>query len=298
MSTITTRSGKGSPLTNNEVDANFTNLNNDKSETTHTHTGVYEPVITKNTGFNKNLGTTAGTVAEGDHTHTEYAATTHNHDTTYVNVTGDTMTGALTATDFIGPLDGPVRFKAQNDEGSAITAGQVVYIKGISGNTPTVGLADASNSSKMPAFGLVYANANNNAAVEIVTFGTLGDIKTDYSGWSLGDTLYVSTTAGTLTNSAPAGESNLIQNIGKIQRVHGSAGSIKVGGAGRTNATPNLNDGNVFIGNASNQSVARALQIADVTNLQTELNNKADTTHTHTEYDPAGTGVAMAIALG
>ena len=32
MSTITTRAGKGSPLTNNEVDANFTNLNADKAE--------------------------------------------------------------------------------------------------------------------------------------------------------------------------------------------------------------------------------------------------------------------------
>ena len=32
MSTITTRSGKGSPLTNSEVDSNFTNLNTDKAE--------------------------------------------------------------------------------------------------------------------------------------------------------------------------------------------------------------------------------------------------------------------------
>jgi hypothetical protein len=32
MSTIITRSGKGSPLTHNEVDANFTNLNSDKAE--------------------------------------------------------------------------------------------------------------------------------------------------------------------------------------------------------------------------------------------------------------------------
>jgi len=32
MATIVTRSGKGSPLTNNEVDANFTNLNTDKAE--------------------------------------------------------------------------------------------------------------------------------------------------------------------------------------------------------------------------------------------------------------------------
>ena len=33
MATIVTRSGKGSPLTNTEVDANFTNLNSDKIET-------------------------------------------------------------------------------------------------------------------------------------------------------------------------------------------------------------------------------------------------------------------------
>ena len=33
MSTIVTRAGKGSPLTNNEMDANLTNLNTDKIET-------------------------------------------------------------------------------------------------------------------------------------------------------------------------------------------------------------------------------------------------------------------------
>lgn len=34
MSTIVTRAGKGSPLTNNEVDSNFTNLNTDKVQVT------------------------------------------------------------------------------------------------------------------------------------------------------------------------------------------------------------------------------------------------------------------------
>jgi hypothetical protein len=32
MATIVTRAGKGSPLTNNEIDANFTNLNTDKPD--------------------------------------------------------------------------------------------------------------------------------------------------------------------------------------------------------------------------------------------------------------------------
>lgn len=39
MSTITTRSGKGSPLTNAEVDTNFTNLNTDKVEVTGAPSG-------------------------------------------------------------------------------------------------------------------------------------------------------------------------------------------------------------------------------------------------------------------
>ena len=44
MATITLRSAKGSPLTNNEVDANFTNLNSDKYES----------------GSNVTLGTVSG----------------------------------------------------------------------------------------------------------------------------------------------------------------------------------------------------------------------------------------------
>lgn len=38
MSTIVTRAGKGSPLTNNEVDANFVNLNTDKIQVVGTPT--------------------------------------------------------------------------------------------------------------------------------------------------------------------------------------------------------------------------------------------------------------------
>ena len=38
MSTIVTRAGKGTPLTNNEIDSNFTNLNTDKIQVTGTPT--------------------------------------------------------------------------------------------------------------------------------------------------------------------------------------------------------------------------------------------------------------------
>jgi len=189
-------------------------------------------------------------------------------------LTGATFTGDVTSTDFIGPLNGPVQFTAKNTSGGTITKGQAIAISGISGNTPTVTLADADDASSMPAFGLAATTAADNNNLEIVTFGSLKGIQTDYAGWALGDTLYISTTAGALTNTPPAGEGSLIQNIGSVERLHSSNGTIKVGGAGRSNATPNLDDGNVFIGNASNQSSARALVVADTTDLQAALDGK------------------------
>ena len=186
----------------------------------------------------------------------------------------------VTGGDIIGDFRGPVIFKAQASE--ALSKGDVVYISGVSGQTPTVGKANASSSSTMPAFGLVQATTSSGNSCTVVTFGTFIEYDTSTPGWSLGDTLYVSTTAGSLTNTPPTGESSLIQNIGKVQRVDSTDGRIKVGGAGRTNATPNLNDGNIFIGNSSNQAVTSS--------LTTEVTNAGFAT-----VDDA---TALAIALG
>lgn len=148
-----------------------------------------------------------------------------------------------------------VVFDAQ--AGEALSKGDVIYISGISGNTPVVSKADADDSAKMPAFGLASADASINTSVQIVTFGTLENF--DTSGFSVGDTVYVSTTAGALTATKPTGESGLIQNMGHIVRSHASTGAIKIAGSGRTAATPNLDQDKIFLGNASNQSVSTAL---------------------------------------
>ncbi len=251
--------------------------------------GAMTGAITTTSTFDGRYVSVDGTKLDGIEALADVTDTTNVTAAGAAMLTGATFTGAVTATDFIGPLNGPIRFTAKNTSGGTLTVGQVVYISGVSGNTPTVGLADANDSAKMPAYGLVAIQTVANDPVEIITFGALTGVKTDYAGWALGDTLYVSTTAGTLTNVAPSGESSLIQNLGRIRRLHQSAGSITVGGAGRTNATPNLNDGNVFIGNASNQSVPRALVVADTTGLQTALDLKANqaTTYTKIETDTA-----------
>ena len=182
--------------------------------------------------------------------------------------TSDNVTfNIITATEeFIGDIDGAVRFTAKTDE--ALSKGDVVYVSGVSGNTTTVGKAKADDASKMPAFGMAIEDANANNNLQIVTFGNLTSI--DTSNESVGEILYVSTTAGEYTTTAPSGESSQIQNIGKVLRSHAVNGSIKVGGAGRSNATPNLDNGKIFIGNGSNQAVTSTLDtsiVVENTNL-------------------------------
>ena len=184
-----------------------------------------------------------------------------------VATTDDVTFNLVTATnEFVGDICGAVRFSARASE--ALSKGDIVYVSGVSGDVALVRKAKADDTSKMPAFGLAVADANENAEVQVATFGTLEGL--DTSGVSEGQTLYVSTTAGAYTTTAPTGESSQIQNIGKVIRSHASAGSIKVGGAGRSNATPNLDDGKIFIGNASNQSSTATLDtsiVVENTNL-------------------------------
>ncbi len=187
-----------------------------------------------------------------------------------VATTADVTFNTVTATDeFIGHLDGSVRFTGKNRSGVTIEPGQVVYISGLSGNTPEVELAKSNSASTMPAFGISIQTIADNNNGQFATFGSQRSL--DISDWgesgitfAEGDILYVSATeAGRLTNVPPAGETNQIQNIGKLERATPSSNTtIKVGGAGRSNDTPNLDDGNIFIGNASNQAVTNSLDTA------------------------------------
>lgn len=58
-------------------------------------TGIYEPVFSKNTAFNKDFGTAAGTVAEGDHIHDDrYYTETELQSSGSSNVHWDNITNA------------------------------------------------------------------------------------------------------------------------------------------------------------------------------------------------------------
>jgi len=172
--------------------------------------------------------------------------------------------------------------------GEDLSKGDVVYISGLSGNTPVVSKADADDSSKMPAYGVASTDASLNNSVSIITSGALENF--DTSAFSQGNILYVNTTAGTFTQSPPTGESSKIQNIAFVVRSHASTGAIKVDGAGRSAATPNLNQDKIFLGNSSNQSVSTALSSIGLSKFN---NDSGFTTNTgDVEGVTAGTGLS------
>ena len=128
--------------------------------------------------------------------------------------------------------------RVKNVEGAPISAGQVVYAAGATGNeTVNVGLADASDPAKMPAIGIALENLATNAQGLAVSFGLVNSIAADFNE---GDTLYVSNaTPGEVSNVQPHGLTDLIQNIGVLVKGHASQGVAQVTGVGRANDIPN-----------------------------------------------------------
>jgi hypothetical protein len=109
----------------------------------------------------------------------------------------------------------------------------------------------------MPAFGLASSDAAQGASVQIVTFGSIQNLNLSSlfpdETFVEGDPVFVQTgsggVSGSLTTTRPTGSNNLLQNIGQVVRNGGGGDNqIKVGGAGRSNATPNLDKGYLFVG--------------------------------------------------
>ena len=196
---------------------------------------------------------TAGTQAVG--------VTVDGTDVSYCAPTGGTLTAST--------LEGPVLFNARNSEATTINKGDVVCITGHSGNTTEVGLADATDPSKMPAFGLAYETKESNQPIKIVTLGDLTEVDTD--AFNVGDTLYVNDTPGGLSNTPPLGETTLIQNVGHVVRRSATVGRIKVVGAGRANDTPHLGTDKLFVGDANNEAITKAMSTINLSEFNNDL---------------------------
>lgn len=166
--------------------------------------------------------------------------------------------------------DANINLTCKNKTGGTLTQGTPVYISGRSGTEIEVGISDADDAATMPAIGIVSEDANNNAETLVVTHGKFLGLKTNYTAgstnapdtaWAVGDELYVGT-AGTLVNKKPAGAGAALQKIAIVVRVHQDSGEVYMIGAGRSNATPNLDNRTIFIGDNTNCTTTLTLSAA------------------------------------
>ena len=287
MADITTRAGKGSPLENDEVDANFTNLNDDKLEATD---------LSVSTGAASGGGSLSYSAGEftfvpadlssaivdlSSFTTTDLAEGTNLY---YTDERVDDRVNALIVpglgitTDYddtAGTLtidSDTIEELCKNGTGSTILKGTPVYQTGTAGNVMVISPADASSAATMPAVGVLSQDLAAAAEGSLILMGRISGV--DTSAFSEGDVIYVASGGG-YTNVRPTGQSILVQNLGRVTKVHASNGGGVIMGAGRSNDVPNLTDGNIFIGNASGTYDKRAIVAADISDLTataTELN--------------------------
>jgi len=91
--------------------------------------------------------------------------------------------------------------RVRNSTGTNMPKGTVVYINGVSGNTPTIARAKAdSDSTSAFTIGMTAEDINDGSTGWVTTYGVLSGI--NLSSYTAGDTLYLSgATAGLFTNT-------------------------------------------------------------------------------------------------
>ena len=124
----------------------------------------------------------------------------------------------------------------KNATGTTIAKGTPVYVTGISGDKPTIEAADASDSAKMPAIGVLNEDIAADTEGEMLIMGKISGV--DTSSFNQGDTIYVAAGGG-YTNVKPTDTTHKIQNLGFVTKVHATQGGGIVYGSGRSNDVPN-----------------------------------------------------------
>lgn len=194
MSTITLRLVKGAPLTNQEVDDNFANLNNDKYE-------AGDSASLQDLTLSGMSGPIAWNATDGA-----------------LDIPLNSDVTLQTGQEFV--------FYAKATE--AISNGDIVMFAGAQGGHLLIAKADMSATGFDPTW--VVGVATQDFAINEYGYTTsLGKVRgLDTSALSEGDILYVDpTTAGAYTTTKPSSPNHIIQ-IAAVVRSHGTQGAIQV----------------------------------------------------------------------
>ena len=266
MTTIVTRAGKGSPLTNSEVDTNFTNLNGAKIETL---TSTDSSVTITGTGDSRNLSVpvnpsaVSGPASATDNALVRFDGTTgkliQNSTAATIDDSGnadflsqkadffDVDTAATTAaavgrlrwdaakgTAVLGEVGGNLEIAVgqtldayvTNAEAVTITKGQAVYLFSATGNRASVKLAFNTSDAT--------SAKTFGVAAENITAGATGLVRCvgvldglNLGSYTAGDTLYLGATAGTLTATKPYAPNHHVY-VGLVERANNGNGQLYV----------------------------------------------------------------------
>lgn len=130
------------------------------------------------------------------------------------------------ATDFTLNIGQETVFRARNQSGVTLYSGNVVYITGATGNSPTIARARADNLATAQAVGVVTTLIPNNGFGYVTLNGVIHDV--DTSGFSAGSPIYLSpTTAGEFVATRPNHPNYEVQ-IGFITRSNPSNGHFAI----------------------------------------------------------------------
>jgi hypothetical protein len=149
---------------------------------------------------------------------------------------------------------GTVVINGKKASAGTIAKGKPVYLVGFDNDLHTVEEANASSASTMPVIGFAAEQLDATNSKNITTFGKVTGV--DTSIYSVGDILYMDVTTGLLTTTRPTGGSSLIQRIAKVLKVDATGGQIFVFNTARTAGLPNIDNDNLWLGNASGQPVS------------------------------------------
>ena len=139
----------------------------------------------------------------------------------------------------------------KNKESQTLLKGTPVYVSGSTGNASHIYAASASREDRMPAAYVLNQDLAFDAEGYGIVVGFINGVNT--AGFNEGDVVYVGENGG-YTNVKPTGNSNLIQNLGKVIKVDAVNGSGVITGAGRSNDLPNIQQGFVWVGGPSDVS--------------------------------------------
>jgi hypothetical protein len=116
--------------------------------------------------------------------------------------------------------------RVRNDTGSTIANGAVVYVSGThASGLPQISLADADTDPTAVVAGIATQSISNNSIGFITNSGLVRDV--DTSAFSAGARLFLSSTAGALTATAPASPAYRIP-VAVVLRSHTTNGTLLV----------------------------------------------------------------------